>query len=413
MPIEIIDVRQHFAQHAGQTIKMLVGGPPGAGKTRLGSTFPNVIFADAEGRLLSIRDRSVRAVKIAAIKDLEDLRGELAQRPDIRAKRLGGPVDSVVIDTCDELARLIIKERLQAERKEQMAIADWGHLADKLRDILRGFRNLSDLNVLFNVHLRSAEDSETGRVEYRPAIQGAIGHEIPEYVDEAVLMVARPMTDPVTGERVIVRHLQTYPDAQHDWLKDHSGSLPLEFPVDFSTDYERLAKLIFGAIPVAPQSPTRAEEATAWTPPASAPSAEDDAERERLTEEIRTSALEMQTITAPPKKKAAAKKKATATLTTSEGTVEIEAPEGDVAPPEPPAPPPPPAELPVEATHPDTAVPENGTDVGEPAVEEQPAGPACKVCGTKDINENYIELSEARWGEILCRTHFLERNKQK
>lgn len=77
MPIEIIDVRQHFAQHAGQTIKMLVGGPPGAGKTRLGSTFPNVIFADAEGRLLSIRDRSVRAVKIAAIKDLEDLRGEL------------------------------------------------------------------------------------------------------------------------------------------------------------------------------------------------------------------------------------------------------------------------------------------------------------------------------------------------
>lgn len=377
MPIEVLNVRAQFQNQKTQTLKILVAGPPGAGKTRMASTFPDVLYADMEGRLLSVRDRDVRAVKITSVKDLEDLRNALDQTPEIRTKMLDGPVSSVVIDTCDELARLIIRERLRSEHKETMAIADWGYLADKLRDILRGFRNLSDLNVIFNVHLRSSEDSETGRVEYRPAIQGAVGHEIAEYTDEAFLLVARPMTDARTGERRVTRHLQTYPDAQHDWVKDHSGALPLEFPIDLTTDYERLAATIFGGTPppsaTSPQGPAAA---VGWE---------------------------------PPKKKAAAKKKAaTATLDSSDGPIRATIVE------EPPAPatePDAPREQPIEPVR--EAVPEAGTEVAEVPEREEAAKPACEKCGTTDINENYLELSMARWGVPLCRTDFLERNRKK
>lgn len=402
MPIKVLDVRAHFAEERGQTIKMLVAGPPGAGKTRLASTFPAVLYADAEGRLLSVRDRPVKAVRIETVKDLEDLRNALDQRPEIREKLLGFPVQTVVLDTVDEIARIMMRERLQAAKRDAFARDDWGAHGDQLRDILRGFRNLTDLNVILNVHLKGFEDKETERMEYRPSIQGAVGGEIAEYVDECFLLGRRTSTDPLTGERVPLRFLQTYADSQHDWLKDHSGALPMEFPIDLTTDYERMAKLIFGdaRVPTAEdlERKQRAEEAATWRPPA-----------------------ESAAPVEPPRKKAARKKAASveqAPVEQVEQTVSVE-------PVEPPAP-----ELPAERDEPvveetivatpeaaslppDTAVPEIGTESPEVPAEEPASGPACAVCGTTDINENYLELSEARWGVFLCKDDFLERNRSK
>lgn len=405
MPIEIMNVMEHFAHPTGQNMKILVAGPPGAGKTRFASTFPNVIYADAEGHLLSVRDRPVRAVAIETIKDLEDLRAELDQRPDIRAKRLGGPVDTVCLDTIDHVAKLMMRERLKAERKEVFAQQDWGIHGDRLRDILRGFRNL-DMNVLINVHLRQEKDEDSGRISYRPAIQGAVGGEIGEYTDECFLLVRRTVTDPATGDRRVTRVLQTYADSQHDWLKDHSGALPMELPIDFETDYERLAKLIFGGIPApTPRPSVRVQEIADWQPTES--------------DLIDANAPDAPVVEEPPAKpvKRPAKKKARSQLDTSDGLLQGEAPQGDVIG----------QPVPEPETHPDTSVPETGTETTEPAAEPtatpeatepeaelaDPNAKACAVCGTTDINEDYLELSEARWGEYLCRQHFLERNKQK
>jgi hypothetical protein len=278
VPLKLEDVRDRYTGTGSQSLKLMIAGPPGVGKTLFASTFPNVCYADAEGRLLSVRKRDVKAVKIASVGMLDELRAALAQSPDVRAKVLGAPVDTIVLDTVDEIARLIIKERLKAEKRETMAMADWGYLGDTLRAMLRGFRNLP-MHVLLNVHLKASEDSETGRVYWKPAIQGSVGDEIAAYVDESLLMVARPMNDPKTGERIISRHLQTYPDPSHDWVKDHSGTLPQEFPVDFQTDYQRLAQLIFGDAPAVPASqpspsptphaPVAKAPATQSPPPAS------------------------------------------------------------------------------------------------------------------------------------------------
>lgn len=244
MPITVLSPADIYSE-TSQFIKILVCGPPGAGKTLHASTWPNALYADMEGRLLSIRKRDVGIVPIATVSELEELRDQLGQRPKVRQKMLGRPVDTIVLDTVDELSRMIQKERLVAEKVDAMRQQDWGHLADTLRRLLRSFRNL-DMNVVFNVHLKDVVDQETGRVEKRPDIQGAVGNEIASYVDESVVMIARTTIDPSTGDRVPVRHLQTYPDSQCDWVKDHSGKLPSEFPINFRDDYQRLHALIFG-----------------------------------------------------------------------------------------------------------------------------------------------------------------------
>lgn len=385
MPIKVRNVRESFQIDTQRTIKVLAAGPPGAGKTRSASTWPNVLYADVEGRLLSVRDRDVHSVGIESIADLDELRAALSQDPSVRQKLLGVPVETVVIDTVDEVARLVVKERLRSEKQETMRMNDWGYLGDTLRSMLRGFRNL-DLNVLFNVHIKPSEDSETGRIEYKPDIQGAVGNEIAAYVDEAFLLVARPTVDVKTGERIIVRHFQTYPDSQHTWVKDHSGTLPLEFPINFEDDYARLAKFIFGEV-TAPSG--------AATLSTSAP-----------------------TPVAKPVKSVGKAVKTRAYPVKEGGIVDVSLPEVAPAPvPEPeakpasePAPEPPADSVPGRGTEPDLLA---DLDGGDKAATKSKKTPLCADCEQPIDNPDQAEISLARWGVPLCRADFAARKNRK
>lgn len=398
MGITVTHVRDDFNSASRGYIKILVVGQPGSGKTMSASTWPNVLFADAEGGLLSVRNRDVRSTKITSLADIDELRSMLGQKPKVRAEMLGGPVDTLVVDTVDEIARIIIRERLRTEKHEVMEMRDWGYLGDTLRAFVRGYRNL-DLNVVFNVHVKSSEDAATGRVEYKPAIQGAMGDELAGYVDIAALLVARPVLDPLTNERVIRRHLQTFPDVQHDWLKDRSGMMPLEFEINLTDDYERLATTIFGS----------------------------ETERQAVV------AAEAKPVIT----KAKVRKKA-----------EPEPPPPAPEPPEPELPPAAAGEAPVVE-----AVPEVGTEpVGadpdpmvvdlpvvavaadpparaaladlepEPEPEPSPAPdplaelgtlPVCSECGVPVSSRDHADFSVIRFQTVLCREHFAARNAQK
>lgn len=247
------------AEDYGQYIKALFCGPPGSGKTLISSTFPNPFFASAEGGLMSIWDRSIKHSKIRSSHDLTDVMVMATQDPSVREQMVGAPVETIVIDTIDEIAKILIQERLSEGKKETLAMGDWGWLGDQLRGIVRGFRNL-DLHIVFTCHIKSTEDSETGRTYFKPAIQGAMGDEIAGYVDLALLLRANQMTKIENGEskRVTVRLLQTVPDTNHPWIKDRSGKLPVpEFEIDFHTDFDRINSLIFGAKDVDPVKPKK------------------------------------------------------------------------------------------------------------------------------------------------------------
>lgn len=243
-----LEIQTTGALDYGQYMKVLVCGPAGAGKTLFSSTFPNPIFASAEGGLMSVARRNVKFAKISSPGDLKQLLGYLEQDPDVREKFFKGPVETVVIDTIDEIQKLLIRERLAAKRIETLDMQGWGWLGDQMRLILTNFRNL-DMNVVFTCHLKETSDQTTGQVFFKPALQGGVGDEVANYMDLSLLLRTKLGTrvgEGNTSERYMERFLQTYKDGQHDWIKDRSGQLPQEFAVNFEDDYDRMYSAIFG-----------------------------------------------------------------------------------------------------------------------------------------------------------------------
>ncbi len=93
-------------------LRMLVAGQAGSGKTRFAATFPNPIWADCRGGLMSVADKGVKSVKIGSEADLLELRLALDALTKEREERFGFPVDTLVLDTVDEFQRILLAERL-------------------------------------------------------------------------------------------------------------------------------------------------------------------------------------------------------------------------------------------------------------------------------------------------------------
>lgn len=231
----------------GRYIKALICGFPGSGKTLLSSTFVNPFYASAEGGLMSIADRNVPYIDIKSSTDLLAFKHAVDQDPKTRQEILGFPVDTVVIDTIDEVQRILIRERLEEQKKEAMQLQDWGWIGEQMAAIIRGFRNLP-LNVVFTCHLKETTDSDSGKVWMEPGLQGAIAGQIPAAVDLALLLRTTTVAAVEDGQAIkkFVRLLVTQPDSQHRWVKDRSGKLPPEVEVDFESDYKRLYEYIYG-----------------------------------------------------------------------------------------------------------------------------------------------------------------------
>lgn len=198
---------------------------------------------------MSIADRNIPYVDIRSSDGLLRIKNALDQPAPVRESMFGFPIETLVVDTIDEIQRILIRERLEETKKESMQLQDWGWLGEQMQAIVRGLRNL-ELNVVLTCHLKETTDAETGKMYFKPQMQGAIGDQLPAFVDLALLLKAQSAVTIVDGEarRTTNRMLQTYPDAQHIWIKDRSGKLPQEIPVDFSTDYKRIAELVFGGI---------------------------------------------------------------------------------------------------------------------------------------------------------------------
>lgn len=422
-----LTVKRAGADEYGLFIKALVLGPPGAGKTRTASTWPNVLYANCEGGLMSVADRAPAAIDITASGQMKELIDILGQKPNIREKMLGVPAETVVIDTLDEYAKILMSERLRDERKDAFSQPDWGWFGDQLRNTVRALRNL-DINVIFNVHIKESSDSETGRTFFKPAIQGSMADELAAYVDLALLLVARPTVRVVNNENVrqVARYFQTYQDAQHTWVKDRSGKLPMEFTVNFDDDFDRLHKLIYGSLPSA--STTVGEVAT---PPAvETPPPPSSVERKGAASPSEGQA----TIpAADPPAPAPAPEASTPPAPEPEVSTPAAADAPAPAAPEPapaaepeptPAPEPEPSPEPV-VTPPEPAetVPEDGT-TSEAATSTAVEAPAaadhvhedwetCAGCGGTVENKDQADLSFIRYKEHLCRSCFAERKKAK
>lgn len=250
-------IKRTGADDYGRYTKALICGEPGSGKTLISSTWKNPIFASAEGGLMSVADRNVPFVEIKSSKDLLELKSQLDQPAVIRTQKFGFEVDSVIIDTIDEVQKILIAERLRDTKSDAMKMQDWGWLGEQMKAIITGFRNM-DLNVVFCCHIKDKDDQETGQSWTQPGLQGSIGGEIAAYVDFSLLLKTATVTEIIDNKahKRIIRVLQTYRDARNPWIKDRSGKLPSEFEVNFDDDFERIHDIVFANVSALPESTT-------------------------------------------------------------------------------------------------------------------------------------------------------------
>lgn len=228
-------------------LKVLVQGPPKAGKTTFVSTAPNVLIAALpDAGLASIAHLGIPYIDVNDTDTLQQL--EMVLRDDtLRAKaahKVGLPsIDTVVIDTLDNWQDMLKKEILAENRRTQMQQADWGVLKERMAAVLKKYVTLP-INVIFTVHTSTTQDEES-RLIYMPALQGGIKDEVAGYVDYSLLAFRQRETG-TDGVTKVNYYLKAEGDQKNPTIGNRgAGRIP---EIIANPDFKRLHEMHFGAI---------------------------------------------------------------------------------------------------------------------------------------------------------------------
>lgn len=228
-------------------LKILVQGPPKAGKTTFVSTAPNVLIAALpDAGLASIAHLGVPYLDISSTADLQQL--EMVLRDDTLRQKAAAKaglerIDTVVIDTLDNWQDLLKKEILVENRQTQMQQKDWGTLKERMAAVLKAYVTLP-MNVIFTVHTTTTQDEES-RLIYMPALQGGIKDDVAGYVDYSLLAFRQRETG-ADGVTKVNYYLKAEGDQKNPTIGNRgAGRIPEIIP---NPNFKRLHDMHFGAI---------------------------------------------------------------------------------------------------------------------------------------------------------------------
>jgi hypothetical protein len=244
---ETIEVRRTGADDYGQWLTAVIAGAPGKGKTPLAITAPNPFFINAEAGTMSIAKDGIPSTEVTSPGQLLRLREILDAGPEVYKDKLGVElIDTVIIDTFDEIVRLVINQRMHDKRQDEMKASDWSWLSDQLNAIIRGFRALP-MHVIFVCHVKDQTDGE-GRLFYKLDIPGSVAHQLPAAVHVCCL-VDDESVSVEDEDGVVTRERRSFayfkPFEMYEFIKDRSGTLPERMELTFEDDWQRVIHQVF------------------------------------------------------------------------------------------------------------------------------------------------------------------------
>lgn len=195
------------------SVKCVVYGGAGTGKTRLCASSPSPIIISAESGLLSLADISCDYIEISSLKELDEVYRFL------KSSKEAEKYETICLDSLSEIAEVLVQEIKPTVKDPRQA---YGQLADSAMPMLRRFRDLKGVHTLFTSKLITIQDDETGKISEELMLPGKVlSAQVPYLVDELFkLKVDRK------GKAI----LQTGPD-RLSFCKDRSGALlPEEEP---------------------------------------------------------------------------------------------------------------------------------------------------------------------------------------
>jgi hypothetical protein len=198
------------------SVKSVVYGGAGVGKTRLCATAPNPIIVSAESGLLSLADVSCAYIEVSSLKEFDECYRFM--RSSDEAKQY----ETCCLDSLSEIAEVLLEKILPSYKDPRQAYAE---LANSMLPMLRKFRDLKGTHTVFTSKLVTVQDEETDKVTQELMLPGKVlPNQVPYMVDELFCL----QTD-----RKGNAFLQTSPDRTR-FAKDRSGALDKEEKPDMT-----------------------------------------------------------------------------------------------------------------------------------------------------------------------------------
>lgn len=211
---------QKTSEVAIDSVKCVIYGGAGIGKTRLCATAPKPIILSAESGLLSLAEVDCDFVEIKGKKQLVEAFNELKNDPSYK---------TICLDSISEICEVLISEILPKHKDGRQAYAE---LANVVMPILRDFRDIKGKHIIFSCKLKRWVDEDTGSTHEDLMVPGQVlPSQITYLVDELF-----KMKESKKGGVI----LQTRPDRM-SFAKDRSGALAHEeSDLDMSILFEKI-----------------------------------------------------------------------------------------------------------------------------------------------------------------------------
>ena len=193
-----------------QSVRMLVYGQAGAGKTSLIPTLPDPVVLSAEGGLLSIAGSDVPFIEVSSMATLREAYTWLTQSEEAKG------FQSVALDSISEIAEVVLSAEKKAAKDPRQA---YGAMQEQMADLIRAFRDLPGKHVYFSAKLEKSQD-EMGRMLYAPSMPGnKTGQSLPYFFDEVLALRVEKDAEGISQRALMC-------DSDGLWVaKDRSGKL--------------------------------------------------------------------------------------------------------------------------------------------------------------------------------------------
>jgi len=192
------------------SVKAIIYGASGVGKTMLAATAPKPIILSAEAGLLSLAKNDIDSIDVKTVDDVMEAYQWLTESKEAEK------YETIMLDSISEISEIYLAALKKVNKDPRAA---YGQLATDVTSMIRAFRDITHKHIVF-ISKSAKIENDVGISIERPMLPGKnLTNGIMYHFDLVMAMRIGKLEDKTT-----YRYLQTSSSLEFD-CKDRSGLL--------------------------------------------------------------------------------------------------------------------------------------------------------------------------------------------